>query len=159
MVEARATSRFIRIGPRKVRLIVDLIRGRSVEDSLHTLRFLRKAAKVPVEKTLRSAVANVFNTKEGANLDPSDLYVKAAYVDEGPTLKRFRPGPMGRGMMIRKRMCHITVIVCEKAGKAVKAVKVGKVGTVGTAEKTEKAVKAEKAEKTTKNVEKAAKKA
>ena len=104
---------------------------------------------MPVEKTLRSAVANVFNTKEGANLDPSALYVKAAYVDEGPTLKRFRPGPMGRGMAIRKRMCHITVIVCEKAGK-------GKAGKVGKAEKTEKA---EKAEKSTKNVEKAAKKA
>jgi large subunit ribosomal protein L22 len=126
MVEARATSRFIRIGPRKVRLVVDLIRGRSVEDSLHTLRFLRKAAKVPVEKTLRSAVANVFNTKEGANLDPSDLYVKVAYVDEGPTLKRFRPGPMGRGMAIRKRMCHITVIVCEKAGKVGKTEKAAK---------------------------------
>jgi large subunit ribosomal protein L22 len=147
MIEARASSRFIRIGPRKVRLVVDLIRGHGVEDALHTLRFLRKGARVPVEKTLRSAVANVFNTKEGANLDPSDLYVKAAYVDEGPTLKRVRPGPMGRAMMIRKRMCHITVVVCERAGKP------------GAQAKVEPAEKAEKAEKVTKRAEKAAKKA
>jgi len=84
-MEARARSRFIRMSPRKVRQVVDMIRGRSVDESIRTLQFVVRAAKEPVEKTLRSAVANMFsNTKEGAQLETSDLYVKEAFVDEGP---------------------------------------------------------------------------
>ncbi|MBM3308250.1 MAG: 50S ribosomal protein L22 [Candidatus Eisenbacteria bacterium] len=120
-MEARARARFIRIPPRKVRQVVDLIRGRDVEESMQTLHFLKRAARIPVEKTLRSAVANVFNTKEGAGLAPSDLYVSEAFVDEGPALKRFTPAPMGRATPIRKRTAHITIVVSQKGGAKAKA--------------------------------------
>ena len=117
-MEARARSRFIRMSPRKVRLVVDLIRGRSVDESMKTLQFVVRAAKEPVEKTLRSAVANIFNnSKEGAQLETSDLYVKEAFVDEGPTMKRFRARAMGRATMVRKRTSHITIVVGERTGK------------------------------------------
>ena len=95
-MEAMAKARYVRMSPTKVRQVVDLIRGRGVEESIQTLRFLNRAATVPVEKTLRSAVANIFNTKDGAQLESSDLYVKEAFVDDGPTMKRFRPRAMGR---------------------------------------------------------------
>ena len=117
-MEARATAKFVRMSPRKVRQIVDLIRGKDVEESLNSLHFMKRAARVPVEKTLRSAVANVFNNDpEAAHLEPSDLYVKEAFVDEGPTMKRFRPRAMGRATMIRKRTSHITIVVGAKADK------------------------------------------
>jgi large subunit ribosomal protein L22 len=115
-MEATAKARFVRMSPTKVRQVIDLIRGRGVEESIETLHFLNRAATVPVEKTLRSAVANIFNTKEGAQLESSDLYVKEAFVDDGPTMKRFRPRAMGRATAIRKRMSHITIVVGEKAG-------------------------------------------
>jgi len=113
--------------PRKMRQVVDLIRGRGVEESMQTLHFLKRAARIPVEKVLRSAVANMFNTKEGAQLHPSDLYVSEVFVDEGPVLKRFQPAPMGRATPIRKRMAHITIVVSSREGKKSAAVKpVGK---------------------------------
>ena len=108
--------------PRKVRQVVDLIRGKGVEESIQTLQFLKRAARIPVEKTLRSAVANMFsNTKEGAQLEPKDLYVSEALVDEGPALKRFQPAPMGRATPIRKRTTHITIVVSSREGKKAKA--------------------------------------
>jgi large subunit ribosomal protein L22 len=116
-MESRATAKYVRMSPRKVRQVVDLIRGRDVDESLTTLHFLRRAARVPVEKTLRSAVANLFNTKEGSNLEPSDLYVREAFVDEGPTLRRYMPRAMGRATPIRKRTSHITIVVGEKTGR------------------------------------------
>jgi len=117
-MEARATAKFVRMSPRKVRQVVDLIRGKDVEESLNALQFIKRAARVPVEKTLRSAVANVFsNDPEAAHLEPGDLYIKEAFVDEGPTMKRFRPRAMGRATMIRKRTSHITVVVGAKADK------------------------------------------
>lgn len=116
-MEARAISRYVRMSPRKVRLVVDLIRGKDVEESLQILHFLNRRARVPVEKTLRSAVANVFNMQEGSKLEPADLYIKDIHVDEGPTMKRFRPRAMGRATMVRKRMSHITVVVGEKSAK------------------------------------------
>ena len=103
------------MSPRKIRQVVDLIRGRDVEESLDILHFMRRAARVPVEKTLRSAVANVFNTEKGSDLEPADLYIKKAFVDEGPTMKRYRPRAMGRATMIRKRTSHITLVVGEKS--------------------------------------------
>ena len=116
-MEAKAKAKFIRMSPRKVRLVVDLIRGKGVEESIQTLQFLKRRAKVPVEKTLRSAVANFFNTTEGAQLEASDLYVKEAFVDEGPTMKRFRPRAMGRATQILKRTSHITIVVGERTGR------------------------------------------
>lgn len=116
-MEARAIAKYVRMSPSKIRQVVDLIRGRNVDESIQTLQFLNRAARVPVEKTLRSAVANLFNTKEGADLESSDLYVKEAYVDEGPTLKRYMARAMGRATMIRRRTSHITIVVGEKTGK------------------------------------------
>ncbi|MCD4690152.1 50S ribosomal protein L22 [bacterium] len=117
-MEARATAKHVRISARKVRQIVDLIRGKDVVESLNALQFMKRAAKVPVEKTLRSAVANVFNNSpDAAHLEPSDLYIKEAFVDEGPTMKRFRPRAMGRATMIRKRSSHITIVVGAKTDK------------------------------------------
>jgi large subunit ribosomal protein L22 len=102
------------MSPRKIRQVVDLIRGKGVDESMHTLQFVNKAAKVPVEKTLRSALANMFQTEEGSKLEASDLYVKEAFVDEGPTMKRYRPRAMGRATIVRKRTSHITIVVGEK---------------------------------------------
>lgn len=113
-MEARAKKRFVRMSPRKVRQVIDLIRGRRVDESLQTLHFMNKAASAPVEKTLRSAVANLFQTDEGSHLETSDLFVKEAFVDEGPTMKRYMPRAMGRATMIRKRTSHITVVVGDR---------------------------------------------
>jgi large subunit ribosomal protein L22 len=112
-MEARSVAKYIRIAPRKVRQVVDLIRGKSVEDAINLLHFTPKASSGPVEKTLRSAVANALNKDEGSKLNPEDFVVKEIKVDEGPTMRRYRPGPMGRANIIRKRMCHITVVVSD----------------------------------------------
>ncbi len=113
---ARAIARYVRMSPRKVRLVVDQIRGTSVNDAYAILQFSPKAAAEPVSKTLRSAVANAQNKAEdqGDVLDLDDLVVKAAYVDEGPTLRRYRAAAMGRAAPIRKRTSHITVVVDTK---------------------------------------------
>ena len=115
-MEARAIARDIRMSPRKVRLVVDLIRGRSVNDAMTVLRFSPKAAAVPVGKTLRSAIANAQDRAErdGEMIDVDDLVVSRAFVDEGPTLKRWRAAAMGRAMPRRRRTSHITVEVSEQ---------------------------------------------
>ncbi|HZD06274.1 MAG TPA: 50S ribosomal protein L22 [Longimicrobiales bacterium] len=112
-MEARAVAKYVRMSPRKVRLVVDQIRGRSVNEAYALLQFSKKAASEPVGKTLRSAVANAQNKAQdqGDILDVDDLVVREAYVDEGPTLKRWRAAAMGRAAPIRKRTSHITVIV------------------------------------------------
>jgi large subunit ribosomal protein L22 len=113
---AKAIARHVRMSPRKVRLVVDQIRGMSVNEAYATLQFSKKAAAEPVGKTLRSAVANAqYKAQdEGENLDVDDLYVEQAFVDEGPTLKRWRARAMGRAGRIRKRTSHITVVVDTK---------------------------------------------
>ena len=113
---ARAIAKDIRMSPRKVRLVVDLIRGRSVNEAYQILQFSKKAAAYPVEKTLRSAVANAQQKAEqdGDVLDVDDLVVATAYVDEGRTLRRWRARAMGRGSPIRKRTSHITLIVDQR---------------------------------------------
>jgi large subunit ribosomal protein L22 len=112
-MEARAVAKFVRMSPRKVRLVVDLIRGKSVNEANAILQFSKKAASEPVGKTLRSAVANAqYKAREdGDVLDVDELVVREAYVDEGPTLKRWRAAAMGRAAPIRKRTSHITVVV------------------------------------------------
>jgi large subunit ribosomal protein L22 len=104
------------MSPRKVRLVVDQIRGRSVNDAYAILQFSKKSAAEPVSKTLRSAVANaqVKAQDEGEVVDVDDLIVRECFVDEGPTLKRFRAAAMGRAAPIRKRTSHITVVVDSK---------------------------------------------
>ena len=105
---ARAVARHVRMSPTKVRRMVDLVRGRQVDEALTTLRFAPQAAAEPVGKVLASAVANATN---GQQLPADSLYVSEAFVDEGPTLKRFRPRAQGRAYRIRKRTSHITVVV------------------------------------------------
>lgn len=109
--QARAVARYIRIAPRKVRLVVDLIRGKQVPEALAILRFTPRGASPVVEKVLRSAVANAENNH---NLDVDSLYIKEIFVDPGPTLKRFHPRAQGRAYSIFKRTSHITVVVAEK---------------------------------------------
>lgn len=110
-MEAKAVARYIRMSPRKVRQVVDIIRGRSVEEAINLLHFTTKRGSSPVEKVLRSAVANAMNKEEASKLEPEDLFVKTICVDQGPTMRRYNPGPMGRANLIRKRFCHITVVV------------------------------------------------
>ena len=105
---ARAVARHVRISPMKARRVVDLVRGMPAKEALTVLKFAPQAASDTVYKVLASAVANAENNER---LDPDSLLVRAAYVDEGPTLKRFRPRAQGRAYRIRKRTCHITIEV------------------------------------------------
>ena len=116
--EARKTQYFASLqnvpsSPRKMRYVVDLIRGMEVSRALGTLRFSQKAASNPLEKLLRSAIAN-WEQKNDRKAEAGDLYVSKAYVDEGVTLKRMRPAPQGRGYRIRKRSNHVTLYVDSK---------------------------------------------
>lgn len=112
-MRARAIARRVRLSPRKARLVVDQIRGRSVNEAYAILRFLKKRATAQVEKTLRSAVANAqFKAEQaGQPLDVDELVVAEAYVNEGPRLKRWRARAMGRAARIIHRTCHIVVVV------------------------------------------------
>ena len=105
---AVAKARFVRISPTKARRVIDLVRGKSVEQALDILRWAPQAASEPVAKVIASAAANAQNNE---GLDPSTLVVATVYADEGPTAKRIRPRAQGRAFRIRKRTSHITVIV------------------------------------------------
>ena len=105
---ARAVARHVRISPMKARRVVDLVRGLPAKEALTVLQFAPQAASEPVYKVLASAIANAENNER---LDPDSLLVAEAFVDEGPTLKRFRPRAQGRAYRIRKRTCHITIEV------------------------------------------------
>jgi large subunit ribosomal protein L22 len=109
-MEARAKARYVRITPRKARRVVDLIRGLPANEARAVLAFAPQSASDPVGKVLASAIANA----EQARLDASALVVSRAWVDEGPTAKRFRPRAQGRGYRINKRSSHITVIVSDE---------------------------------------------
>ena len=111
MTQAKAIARTVRIAPRKVRLVVDLIRGKKIGEAVAILRHTPKAASPVVEKVLKSAVANAEHNYE---LDINNLVVSEIFVDEGPTLKRFRPRAQGRASAINKRTSHITIVVSEK---------------------------------------------
>lgn len=115
-MQARAIAKNVGMSPRKVRMVVDLIRGRGVNDAYSILKFSKRAATEPISKTLRSAVANAQQKAdtEGGYLDADELVVREAFVDEGPTLKRFSPRAMGRATPIMKRTSHITIIVDRK---------------------------------------------
>ena len=106
-----ATARYIRISSRKVKVVIDLIRGKSVDDAEAILLYTPKAAAEPVLKLLRSAIANAENNLE---LSRDNLYVAEIYANQGPTLKRYRPRARGSAFHIRKRTSHITVILDEK---------------------------------------------
>ena len=110
-MEAKATAKYVRVTPRKARLIIDQVRGKDVVAAREILRFSERAIAEVVEKVLNSAVANAENNH---NMRSANLVVKAAYVDEGPTLKRIRPRAKGSASRIRKRTSHITVIVAPR---------------------------------------------
>ena len=113
-MEAKAIARYVRISPRKVRLVVDLIRGKSLEEARNILRYTNKRVAYFVANVLESAAANAVNNHD---MLEDRLYVKAAYVDEGPAMKRVLPRARGRADIIKKRTSHITVILGEKHGK------------------------------------------
>ncbi|GIP36263.1 50S ribosomal protein L22 [Paenibacillus sp. J2TS4] len=110
-MQATASARYIRIAPRKVQLVIDLIRGKDVGEAIAILRHTPKAASPVVEKILNAAIANA---EHNHSLDPEKLVIAQAYVNQGPIMKRFRPRAMGRASRINKRTSHITLVVSEK---------------------------------------------
>ncbi|GAB2684914.1 hypothetical protein GCM10027194_18070 [Thalassiella azotivora] len=114
-MEAKAQARYVRVTPMKARRVVDLIRGRQASDALAVLQFAPQAASEPVFKVVESAIANARVKAERANeaFDERELVVQTAFVDEGPTMKRFRPRAQGRAFRVRKRTSHITVVVAQ----------------------------------------------
>ncbi len=109
-METRAIARFVRISPQKIRLVIDQVRGKKVEEALNMLTFApQKGARI-LKKVIHSAVANA---QENAGMDVDSLYISRAYADEGPTIKRWMPRALGRATRIRKRTSHITVVVDE----------------------------------------------
>jgi large subunit ribosomal protein L22 len=112
-MEAKATAKQVRISPRKVRLVIDLVRGKDITEAIGILRNSPKKAAEAVEKVLNSAKANA---EHNHGLIVEDLYVSEAYADEGPTMKRHKPRAMGQASPINKRTSHITIKVAEKEG-------------------------------------------
>jgi large subunit ribosomal protein L22 len=109
-MEAKAVAKYIRVSPQKARLVVDLVRGKKVAEAEKILAFTRKYSAGVVAKTLKSAMANA---KQNPNIDENILYVKEIFVDQGPSLKRWRARAQGRAASIKKRMSHITVVLDE----------------------------------------------
>jgi large subunit ribosomal protein L22 len=112
-IQAHATAKYVRTSAQKAGLVLDLIRGRDVNNALATLRFARKSVARDIEKVLRSAIANA-QQKEGFGGDVERLYVNACYANQGPSQKRIRPAPMGRAFRVVKRTAHLTVHVTER---------------------------------------------
>ena len=118
--EYRAEARFQRVSPQKVRLVLDLIKGRGVEEALTTAAFTKKRIAPVIHKLLTSAIDNAkyLSGEQGLDLDVDNLYVKQALANEGPRMKRIRPAPMGRAFRYQRRLTHIILSVAEREGKA-----------------------------------------
>ena len=115
-MEFRAQVRFTRVSPQKARLVLDLIKGRKVEDALNILVFTKKRVAATVEKLLRSALenANYLSSEKGIDVDVDKLYVKSAIANDGPRMKRIRPAPMGRAFRYVRRIAHIEIVLAER---------------------------------------------
>jgi len=115
-MQFRAQARFMRVSPQKARLVLDLIKGKRVEDALNTLAFTKKRVAPTVEKLVRSAVenANYLSTEKGVDVDVDNLYVKRAVANDGPRMKRIRPAPMGRAYRYVRRIAHIEIELAER---------------------------------------------
>jgi large subunit ribosomal protein L22 len=113
MIQAQATTRYVRTSAQKAGLVLDLIRGKDVNKALATLKFTKKGVAADVAKVLRSAIANAQN-KDGFSGDVDRLYVSACYANQGPSQKRVRPAPMGRAFRVLKRTAHLTIAVAER---------------------------------------------
>ena len=114
-MEARASAKYLRGSPQKARLVIDMIRGKNVNQALAILRYSNKRAALGIEKCVKSAIANANEAAEKANVsvDPDDLWLKAAYVDDGPTKsrRRLRPAPQGRAFRQQRHFCHVTILL------------------------------------------------
>jgi len=116
-MEAKAINRYIGTSPRKMRLVVDLIRGKSVGEALNILHFSPKHASKTAEKVLRSAISNLQNKDDAGRIDTDDVYVKECFVDGGAMMKRILPAPMGRAFRMLKRSNHVTIVVAQRETK------------------------------------------
>ncbi|HEV2989957.1 MAG TPA: 50S ribosomal protein L22 [Candidatus Angelobacter sp.] len=118
-MEFKAKTRFIRVSPQKARLVLDLIKGRRVEDALATLAFTKKRIAPDIEKLLRSALenANYLSGEKGFDVDVDRLYVKHAIANDGPRMKRIRPAPMGRAYRYQRRISHMEIVLAEKGAQ------------------------------------------
>ncbi|HOV99593.1 MAG TPA: 50S ribosomal protein L22 [Bacteroidota bacterium] len=116
-MEAQAVNKYIGSSPRKMRLVIDLVRGKYVEEALSILHFTPNHGARIAEKVLRSAIANFENKTESGRVDISTLYIKEAYVNGGSTMKRVLPAPQGRAYRVRKRSNHITIVVAQREEK------------------------------------------
>src|ERR1700738_2451542 len=118
-MEFRAEARYMRVSPQKARLVLDLIKGRRVEDALNTLVFTKKRVAATIEKLLRSALenANYLSSEKGIDVDVDRLYVKHAIANDGPRMKRIRPAPMGRAYRYQRRISHMEIVLEEKGAQ------------------------------------------
>lgn len=151
-MEAQAINRFMGTSPRKMMIVIDLIRGRGVEDALTILHFSPKHAAKTAEKVLRSAISNLQSKDEGGRVDTATMFVKEVFVDGGPMVKRIRPAPMGRAFRVRKRSHHLTIVVATRAPKSkakAGAPKAAEETTPKTKKKETKATKQESKSETT----------
>ena len=113
-MESKAKAMHSRQSPRKIRKSINTIRGLSVDDALSSLHFSTEKAAIIIEKTIRSAISNMMNNKEDLNIDPSSLFVKEAFVNGGPVMKRFRASAMGRVSRRRRPSSHVVIILSDK---------------------------------------------
>jgi large subunit ribosomal protein L22 len=115
-MEFRAEMRYLRVSPQKARLVLDLIKGRRVEDARNTLLFTKKRVAAPVAKLLQSALdnANFLSTEKGIDVEIDNLYVKRAIANDGPRMKRIRPAPQGRAYRYQRRIAHIELVLAER---------------------------------------------
>lgn len=111
MMEARCVARYIRVTPRKMRLVADLVRGKNVNDAINILKFTPRSASSPTLKAIQSAVANYAQLHDASSSEIDALTVRTIFADEGPTMHRFMPRAQGRATPIKKRMSHLTVVV------------------------------------------------
>jgi large subunit ribosomal protein L22 len=146
-MDARASAKYLRGSPQKARLVVDMIRGKNVNEALAVLQYTNKRAADGIEKCLRSAVANATEAAEKANIavDPDDLWVKACFIDMGPTKnrRRMRPAPQGRAYKERRHFHHVTVLLSSDEQEALKGKRPSKAGKPRTT-KTGKTAKTAK---------------
>ena len=151
-MEAQALNRFVGTSPRKMMIVIDLIRGKGVEEALSMLHFSPKHAAKDAEKTLRSAISNLQSKDQAGRVDTATMFVKEVFVNGGPMAKRISPAPMGRAFRIRKRSHHLTIVVATRDVKVKAAAKTSapKVAAEEPAPKTKKtATKATKQEPST----------
>src|SRR5918911_4489706 len=115
-MEFRSSAKYVRVSPQKARLVLDLIKGRRVEDAMNTLAYTKKGVAGTIEKVLRSALenANYLSTEKGVDVDVDNLFVKRAVANDGPRMKRIRPAPMGRAYRYQRRMAHIEIALGER---------------------------------------------